>query len=141
MLCPEGKQDKSVIMGIGHRVKSLDNPDARVVLIKEYVPCLRVLVTNLFDPGETMPHCAPIAASKRFARHQAKAHFPATPLLDFALAVEQITTRKKATFEGLKHQLSSAVSVMHVSASRVPSSDYKSCYMLHRESPSLSRRT
>ena len=26
---------------------------------------------------------------------EAKAHFPATPLLDFALAVEQITTRKK----------------------------------------------
>ncbi|CAE7313191.1 Acly [Symbiodinium sp. CCMP2456] len=56
------KQDKTVIMGIGHRVKSLDNPDARVVLIKEY----------------------------------AKANFSATPLLDFALAVEQITTRKKA---------------------------------------------
>ena len=28
---------------------------------------------------------------------QAKTHFPATPLLDFALAVEQITTKKKAT--------------------------------------------
>ncbi|CAK9090544.1 unnamed protein product, partial [Durusdinium trenchii] len=54
---------KEVIMGIGHRVKSLDNPDARVVLIKEY----------------------------------AKTHFPATPLLDFALAVEQITTKKKAS--------------------------------------------
>ena len=34
----KGKQDKTVIMGIGHRVKSLDNPDARVVLIKEYEP-------------------------------------------------------------------------------------------------------
>jgi len=56
------KAQKKVIMGIGHRVKSLDNPDARVVLIKEY----------------------------------ARRHFAATPLLDFALAVEQITTRKKA---------------------------------------------
>ncbi|CAJ1403459.1 unnamed protein product [Effrenium voratum] len=56
------KADKTVIMGIGHRVKSLDNPDARVVLIKEY----------------------------------AKKHFPSTPLLEFALAVEQITTKKKA---------------------------------------------
>merc|ERR1712232_944963 len=32
----ECKAQKKVIMGIGHRVKSLDNPDARVVLIKEY---------------------------------------------------------------------------------------------------------
>ena len=49
-------------MGIGHRVKSLENPDARVVLIKDYAP----------------------------------KHFPSTPLLDFALQVEQVTTRKKA---------------------------------------------
>jgi len=57
------KTDKKVIMGIGHKVKSVDNPDARVVLIKEY----------------------------------AKKHFSATPLLDFALGVEQITTKKKGT--------------------------------------------
>merc|ERR1711971_124683 len=56
------KQDKQVIMGIGHRVKSLDNPDARVVLIKDF----------------------------------AKKHFSATPVLDFALAVEALTTKKKA---------------------------------------------
>jgi len=56
------KVEKKVIMGIGHRVKSLDNPDARVVLIKNY----------------------------------AKKHFQGTPLLDFALAVEQITTKKKS---------------------------------------------
>lgn len=56
------KAQKKVIMGIGHRVKSLDNPDARVVLIKEY----------------------------------AKKHFPSTPLLDFAVEVELITTKKKA---------------------------------------------
>jgi len=56
------KVEKKVIMGIGHRVKSLDNPDARVVLIKTY----------------------------------AKKHFDSTPLLDFALEVEQITTKKKA---------------------------------------------
>ena len=34
-------------------------------------------------------------AMKAWLTAEAKAHFPATPLLDFALAVEQITTRKK----------------------------------------------
>jgi len=56
------KREKKVIMGIGHKVKSLDNPDRRVVLVKEY----------------------------------AKSHFSATPLLDFAVAVELITTKKRA---------------------------------------------
>merc|ERR1712232_542979 len=55
------KAEKKVIMGIGHKVKSLKNPDARVVLIKNY----------------------------------AKANFPATPLLDFAVEVELVTTKKK----------------------------------------------
>ncbi|XP_076468519.1 LOW QUALITY PROTEIN: ATP-citrate synthase-like [Babylonia areolata] len=50
-----------LIMGIGHRVKSLNNPDMRVVILKEY----------------------------------AQKHFPSTPLLSFALEVEQITTSKK----------------------------------------------
>ncbi|XP_013786934.1 ATP-citrate synthase-like [Limulus polyphemus] len=50
-----------LIMGIGHRVKSLNNPDMRVQLLKEYV----------------------------------KEHFPATPVLDYALEVEKITTSKK----------------------------------------------
>ncbi|KAK6166754.1 hypothetical protein SNE40_023379 [Patella caerulea] len=50
-----------LIMGIGHRVKSLNNPDMRVVILKDYV----------------------------------KKHFPATPLLDYALEVEKITTSKK----------------------------------------------
>lgn len=49
------------IQGIGHRVKSVNNPDARVVIVKEY----------------------------------AKQHFTETPLLDYALEVEQITTQKK----------------------------------------------
>eukprot|EP00930_Biecheleria_cincta_P016979 TRINITY_DN13627_c0_g1_i1.p1 TRINITY_DN13627_c0_g1~~TRINITY_DN13627_c0_g1_i1.p1 ORF type:complete len:1043 (-),score=190.41 TRINITY_DN13627_c0_g1_i1:246-3374(-) len=56
------KREKTVIMGIGHKVKSLDNPDARVELIKAY----------------------------------AKKHFSATPLLNFALEVELITTKKKS---------------------------------------------
>lgn len=51
----------SLIMGIGHRVKSINNPDMRVVILKEY----------------------------------AQKHFPATPLLDYALEVEKITTSKK----------------------------------------------
>ncbi|ESO97048.1 hypothetical protein LOTGIDRAFT_201946 [Lottia gigantea] len=50
-----------LIMGIGHRVKSLNNPDMRVVILKDYV----------------------------------KKHFPASPLLDYALEVERITTSKK----------------------------------------------
>jgi len=51
----------TLIMGIGHRVKSINNPDVRVKVIKEYV----------------------------------KANFPSTPLLDYALEVEKITTSKK----------------------------------------------
>jgi ATP citrate (pro-S)-lyase len=30
------KNENKLIMGIGHRIKSLTNPDVRVVLIKEY---------------------------------------------------------------------------------------------------------
>lgn len=56
-------KEKKLIMGIGHRIRTLQNPDMRVKLIKEY----------------------------------AQKHFTRTPVLDFAMAVEQITTRKKAT--------------------------------------------
>ena len=54
------KQNK-LIPGIGHRVKSRNNPDLRVELVKEYV----------------------------------KAMFPSHKLLDYALAVEIVTTSKK----------------------------------------------
>ncbi|XP_018561698.1 ATP-citrate synthase isoform X2 [Anoplophora glabripennis] len=50
-----------LIMGIGHRVKSINNPDQRVKIVKEYV----------------------------------MANFPQTPLLQYALEVEKITTSKK----------------------------------------------
>ena len=50
-----------LIMGIGHRVKSINNPDMRVVILQQYV----------------------------------QEHFPSTPLLDYALQVEKITTSKK----------------------------------------------
>jgi len=56
------KKTNQLIMGIGHRIKSLANPDMRVVVIKEY----------------------------------AKKHFKSTSILDFALEVEQLTTRKRA---------------------------------------------
>jgi len=56
------KKNNTLIMGIGHRIKSLANPDQRVVIIKEY----------------------------------AKKHFKDTKVLDFALGVEQITTKKRA---------------------------------------------
>ncbi|CAF1206373.1 unnamed protein product [Adineta ricciae] len=55
------RKEGELIMGIGHRVKSLNNPDMRVVLLKKF----------------------------------AKEHFPATPLLDYALEVEKITVSKK----------------------------------------------
>jgi ATP citrate (pro-S)-lyase len=52
-----------LIMGIGHKIRTLQNPDMRVTIIKEY----------------------------------AKKHFPKTPVLDFAIGVEQVTTKKRAT--------------------------------------------
>ncbi len=54
------KQNK-LIPGIGHKVKSKNNPDYRVELVKEF----------------------------------AKEHFPSTTLVDYALAVETVTTSKK----------------------------------------------
>lgn len=56
------KKENKLIMGIGHRIKSLANPDMRVEIIKGY----------------------------------AKKHFASTGILDFALAVEQVTTKKRA---------------------------------------------
>ena len=55
------KKKKVNIQGIGHRIKSLRDPDMRVILLKEY----------------------------------AAENFPKTPLLDYALEVEKITTQKK----------------------------------------------
>jgi ATP citrate (pro-S)-lyase len=57
----EMRKKGSLIMGIGHRVKSINNPDMRVQLMKEFV----------------------------------KQTFPSTPILDYALEVEKITTSKK----------------------------------------------
>ena len=56
------RKKNTLIMGIGHRVKSLANPDKRCEIIKKY----------------------------------ALEHFRDHAVLNFALAVEQITTRKKA---------------------------------------------
>ena len=57
------RKKNQLIMGIGHKIRTLQNPDMRVKLVKDY----------------------------------AKTHFPRTPVLDFALGVEQITTKKKGT--------------------------------------------
>jgi len=54
------KQENKLIMGIGHRIKSVQNPDKRVEILKDY----------------------------------AIKHFPATPLLSYALEVEKVTTSK-----------------------------------------------
>jgi ATP citrate (pro-S)-lyase len=55
------RKANKLIPGIGHKIKSRNNPDLRVVLVKEYV----------------------------------KKTFPSTPILDYALKVEEITTSKK----------------------------------------------
>jgi ATP citrate (pro-S)-lyase len=57
------KKANKLIMGIGHRIKSVENPDMRVVVIKQF----------------------------------AQKHFPSTPVLDYALEVEKITTQKRST--------------------------------------------
>jgi ATP citrate (pro-S)-lyase len=57
----EMRAANKLIMGIGHRIKSVHNPDTRVSIVVAFV----------------------------------KAHFPATPILDFALEVERLTTKKK----------------------------------------------
>ena len=59
----EMKSKGQLVPGIGHKVKSLANPDMRVKLLKEYC----------------------------------KKNFKSTEILDYALAVEQLTTAKKAT--------------------------------------------
>ncbi len=56
------RKKNKLIMGIGHRIKSLSNPDKRVEIIKEY----------------------------------AQNNFTDNTVLEFALAVEQVTTKKKA---------------------------------------------
>merc|ERR1719181_2495794 len=56
------KKGNKLIMGIGHRIKSLANPDQRVVLIKEF----------------------------------AQKHFSDNSILNYALGVEQVTTKKRA---------------------------------------------
>ncbi|KAK3706937.1 ATP citrate lyase subunit 1 [Vermiconidia calcicola] len=55
------RRENKLIPGIGHRVKSRNNPDLRVTLVKEF--CLK--------------------------------NFPSTKLLDYAIAVETVTTSKK----------------------------------------------
>ncbi|KAA1473124.1 ATP-citrate synthase [Dentipellis sp. KUC8613] len=57
------RKANKLISGIGHKIKSVNNPDLRVELVKEYV----------FK------------------------HFPSHSLLDYALAVEKVTTSKKDT--------------------------------------------
>ncbi|KZT20946.1 ATP-citrate synthase [Neolentinus lepideus HHB14362 ss-1] len=59
----EARKQNKLISGIGHKIKSVNNPDLRVQLVKEYV----------------------------------LKNFPAHSLLDYALAVEKVTTSKKDT--------------------------------------------
>ncbi|KAF8325767.1 ATP-citrate synthase [Cantharellus anzutake] len=59
----ESRKQNKLISGIGHKIKSVNNPDLRVELVKEYV----------------------------------QKNFPSHTLLDYALAVEKVTTAKKDT--------------------------------------------
>ncbi|KIO21410.1 hypothetical protein M407DRAFT_245492 [Tulasnella calospora MUT 4182] len=59
----EARRANKLISGIGHKIKSVNNPDFRVELVKEYV----------------------------------QKNFPTHTLLDYALAVEKVTTAKKDT--------------------------------------------
>ncbi|CAE6405971.1 unnamed protein product [Rhizoctonia solani] len=59
----ESRKANKLISGIGHKIKSVNNPDLRVELVKEYV----------------------------------LKNFPSHTLLDYALAVEKVTTAKKDT--------------------------------------------
>ncbi|KZV99582.1 ATP-citrate synthase [Exidia glandulosa HHB12029] len=59
----ESRKANKLISGIGHKIKSVNNPDLRVELVKEYV----------------------------------RKNFPSHSLLDYALAVEKVTTAKKDT--------------------------------------------
>ena len=58
-----GLLTRAAVSGIGHKIKSVNNPDLRVELVKEYV----------------------------------LKSFPSHTLLDYALAVEKVTTSKKDT--------------------------------------------
>ncbi|CAG8582783.1 1935_t:CDS:2 [Ambispora leptoticha] len=71
------RRQNKLILGIGHKIKSRNNPDLRVELLKEF----------------------------------AKKHFPATKLLDYALAVEDLTTQKK---DSLILNLDGAIAVCFV---------------------------
>ncbi|KAG8903301.1 citrate synthase [Tulasnella sp. 403] len=59
----ESRKANKLISGIGHKIKSVSNPDFRVELVKEFV----------------------------------RKNFPTHSLLDYALAVEKVTTAKKDT--------------------------------------------
>lgn len=62
-LVDEARRNSQLLPGIGHKIKSVTNPDFRVQVVKEFV-------------------------QKNFEQH---------PLLDYALAVERVTTQKKDT--------------------------------------------
>ncbi|KAG9296179.1 hypothetical protein G9A89_014771 [Geosiphon pyriformis] len=71
------RRQNKLILGIGHKIKSRNNPDLRVELIKDF----------------------------------AKKNFPSNKLLDYALAVEDLTTQKK---DSLILNLDGAIAVCFV---------------------------
>lgn len=84
-----------LIMGIGHRVKSVSLPDLSVIesLVLFTIVCLfyhynaafkKIFLFKINNPDKR------VEILKEFA----KQNFPSTPLLDYALQVEKITTSK-----------------------------------------------
>ena len=76
------KKSNQLIMGIGHRIKSLANPDQRVGA--PHHQHLRNFESILSKEGPSLQSTCQVEIIKGFA----KKHFNNTPVLDYALAVE-----------------------------------------------------
>jgi ATP citrate (pro-S)-lyase len=91
------RRRNQLIMGIGHRVKSLQNPDMRVSIIKARI----ALVSRPRAPTTLVPlplfitSLSAHAVSRANEQEFVAKHFPSHKLLAYALEVEQITTTKK----------------------------------------------
>lgn len=77
------QKDQVLISGIGHKIKSLENPDQRVVLLKQFIQDHVV--------GKVVPNQA--SSSINQFNQSFESLFP---VLSFALEVEKLTTKKRS---------------------------------------------
>ncbi|RTG90221.1 ATP citrate (pro-S)-lyase [Schistosoma bovis] len=114
------RQASRLIMGIGHRIKSITNPDKRVQLLSNYVHehfvatpvvdyALEVekVTTNKFVNQERQASRLIMGIGHRIKSitnpdkrvqllsNYVHEHFVATPVVDYALEVEKVTTNKR----------------------------------------------